>query len=309
MSHVRRPTMSPALCSRASRSLCLPLLLVLTSAGYACGPDAASKASGDTGATNKSGLVPPQTAIGDSSALAVAEKPPKLKRAPGADAGEWQDYRKEIRLKGGPAKTKDRGCHGAPEQHGDCLLEITPVLFAHAVDSTDVDSLGYIIAKIRNVGNAREAFFGILPRTTVYWRVYRRVVRDASGGIQAQLLTTQLIDSTTGTALIRPDPAPAESPLGSPSGFGKDEFPFRVCTHDRPIPPPRAEDVEWQTCEAASAAHRLAELSRKTAKAQTASEQIESLRLPEQIGKLRNKHNSPAWITCVQGCCAIEGGP
>lgn len=241
----------------------------------------------------------------------VAAKPPKLKRRPDADAQAWEEHRKAMKLKNQSVRTEHRGCTGAPTRHGDCLLEITPVEGAHLVDTTDVDTLGYVIAKIRNTGGKEEAFMGIPARETVFWRVYRRVERDASGQVRPGRLVTQLIVESTGKPIERPQPAPAESPIGNPPGLDANEFPFTVCSHDPPPaprpPPPTSEDVKWRTCAEARLAHRVAVLGRKPEKSQTATELRELASLMEQIKVLRTKHNSPAWITCPQSCCSVEG--
>ena len=243
---------------------------------------------------------------GTAGTARVGAKPPKLVKRPGADPAAWKAYRDAIRLRAKSDTTTERGCANAPGEHdGDCLLAITAVEDAQLVDTNDVDSLGVVIARIRNVGRDTEAVYGIAGKQTVYWVIYQRP--DTSGaGRTGMRFVTQLVDSATGTALVRPNPPPPESPLAGVRGLAANEFPYRTCHPDTMA---RTGD-NWATfkhCKAALLQHRLDSLKALPGADKSNAVQTEIRRVQPQLEKLRTSHNLPAWISCIQGCCTVEG--
>jgi hypothetical protein len=185
---------------------------------------------------------------------------------------------------------KAQACAG-DAGHGDedharlseCALVISPAEDSHNVDVDSLDEAGYVVATIRNVGTRRDMYFGIAGGTTVYWRVYHRAGRDSAGTRVPGGLASQFLDSATATAVTRPSPAPAGTVFRVPAHYGADEFPLRACTPTHAGG--QAPAAKFQTCAQALRAHGITAPQR------------------------RSKHNLPAWISCAQGCCAVEGGP
>lgn len=77
----------------------------------------------------------------------------------------------------------DRICTDGSHSN-QCRLRIVPVGGADSVGSADLDSAGYVVAVIRNLGPLGEARLGIPPRDSVFWLARR----NESGAVESVLL-------------------------------------------------------------------------------------------------------------------------
>jgi hypothetical protein len=205
--------------------------------------------------------------------------PAKLVADPKSDLGAWNAYRNALKM----LKSTDkhgRHCNGlADEEDERCALVLTPVQGARFVPWEDLDELGYVVGKMKNVGSLRDSMFGIDPGKTAYWRVYRRLLQKPDGTTQLRRVS-QLIDRETGQPLKRPTNAMWEDLQAA--GFREDEYPLKDCHPDIKIDGSRTS-AKFKACKDARAEHD-----------------------PRQV-KGMSRHNSPSWITCLQGCCSVEG--
>jgi hypothetical protein len=249
------------------------------------------------------------TARGQPSPAAVSSArtlPPKLySERPSSDPTKWKEYAEAIAFSAQQGMTLERGCDGDHDHHGDCRLVISPALHSHNVGDADIDPFGFVVARIQNVGAKKEAFFGIEPGQIVLWRVFRRSAASSGGQPPFGQMASQFIDFETGLPIARPTHIPADKTyFDVPATFAENEFPFRKCPGSHPQSP--VARARFVPCDASLKGHALDSLRALP----------EDLRSPSDVRtmiealKPLTKHNSPAWIACLQGCCAVEeGGP
>lgn len=274
--------------------------LLLIAAGAGCGDKPAS--SRDTAQA-----VAPASTVDSGQQAGAPPTPPKLYgRRPGKEPEKWREYVRAIRPRPARDTTRDRGCARDPGEHDDCRLVVAPVENSHNVDTTAVDDSGYVIARLENIGTLKEAFFGIEAKQVVFWRVFRRST-EAGGGPPYGQLVSQFLDSATGRPIRRPRLKPSETYFDVPRHYGPEEFPFKACSprHSTQTAP----SAKFWTCAQARVGHDQDSLQAIAAASGTAARSETLGRLPKSTIPLR-QHNSPAWIACIQGCCAVEeGGP
>jgi hypothetical protein len=307
----------PNLASPAARMLCRTLLPLLALALAGCpgkeqpAADSATRDSSQKARVSTTEAPPPDTVPDTLKTRVAAATLPKLRKRPQDDPAEWVRFRDDLFIWRRTATAAERGCEDAPETHSsECQLEIWPVEGGSRLDTLALDTVGVIVARIKNIGTKKEAAFGIDPQQKVYWRIYRRVERDGAGNVRAGAIASQFVDSVTGKPIPRPKLDPHETPFDVPAGFGDDEFPFRVCRH-KPAGTPSGTQGRFWSCRTAEIEHLLQELRSIKAGAQTEAQQRRIKQLEAELELQRRKqHNSPAWIACIQGCCSVEeGGP
>jgi hypothetical protein len=207
--------------------------------------------------------------------------PAKLVKDPKSDPDAWNAYRNALKMLNSTDE-HGRHCNGLGNVEDDrCRLVLTPVQGARFVPWNDLDELGYIVGKMKNVGTLRDSMFGIDPGKTAYWRVYRRQLTKPDGSTEVRRVS-QLIDRETGQPLKRPTNAIWDSVQAD--GFDDYEFPLRDCHADIKVDG-RRTSAKFRSCADAREEHEQGK------------------------AHVTTRHNSPSWITCLQGCCAVEGDP
>lgn len=240
------------------------VLLLLATGALACPP----------------GGTPGDTASASDARASTRAMPEPLRSRPGDDADEWGRHRSRLGLLAQTELSERRQCVGTAEdvQSAACLLEITPLDSARQLDWDALDSLGVIVATIRNRGPKREALLNVAGRQRVYWNVYRR---DVAPGVT--VFVSQFVDSATGIPLLRPSHRQWNA---VDARLRPDEFPFKWCGTDT-------------DSSGTSTAARFTHCSHR--------HPAPGVRADGR-GPLNN-HNSPPWISCTMGCCAVEQLP
>lgn len=291
MIHARWRTALTTSCSRHVRPSLL--MVAMTVAFAACSGSDSSPADtsrDSTGATATAqgpaaDRTRPRAVFAAFTPPPAAAPPEKLKKHPKDDLAEWKRYRNKLSVLG-PTDDHGRQCLGLGDVEDErCRITISPVRDARWIPWNALDELGFIVARLHNVGTLPEVVFGIANKQVVYWRVYRRAFTLPDGTTEQRMMS-QFIDRDSGMPIARPDHPNWDS---LEDGYALDEFPLKLC-HQAPAPGDAVKThARLTTCSQATAAHVGVQ--------------------PADTSAFVNRHNSPAWITCVQGCCAVEGGP
>src|SRR5262249_40203312 len=119
-----------------------------------------------------------------SSGLQSKAPPPKFKKHfSEMSEGDLADYLASIQFATVSDTTKYRSCEGDPNPESDkCNLEITAVVGSENVSTDDPSKEGRVVAKIRNIGTAREKTMDIGRGETVLWVVWERLKYWPFGG-------------------------------------------------------------------------------------------------------------------------------